>query len=104
PSFTVLWGITAVVVAVTVIRRWKQLTWAAMLPIAWFAVNGLLITRVAPLFGLVAMMMLAPGWAATEPAPPAAPRVAGLWVVDASAVAVVVLLNLVPESRCLTME
>jgi hypothetical protein len=50
------------------------------------------------------MMSLAPAWAAPGAAPSAAPRRAALWFVDALAVAVVALLNLIPESQCLTMQ
>ena len=104
PSFAVLWGITAVVVVATAIRRWRRLSWAAMLPIAWFAVNGLIITRVAPLFGVVAAMSLASAWETPGAVRHSIQRRSPLFVVDAMAVALVALLNLIPESRCLTME
>ena len=60
PSYAILWAMIAVgVVGTTAIRRPKQITWAAALPVAWLAVNSLFVTRLAPFFGEVAVLTLA---------------------------------------------
>jgi hypothetical protein len=106
-SYAVLWALIAVgVVATTAIRRRTQITWAAALPVAWLAVNSLLVTRLAPFFGEVAVLNLATAWQ-----PPAQSstvvrrqRAWGFVMIDVLAVALVVLPNLISESRCLSIR
>src|SRR5207248_10039882 len=69
-SFAVLSAVIAVgVVGTTAMRRRKQMTWAAALPVGWLAVNSLLVTRLAPFFGEVAVMTLAAAWQAPAQSP-----------------------------------
>jgi len=107
PSFAILWALIAVgVVATTVIRRPKQITWAAALPIGWLAINSLFVTRLAPFFGEVAVLTLAAAWEAPAAAPAVAwrQRAWGFVMIDVIAVALVLLPNLIPESRCLIIR
>ncbi|MES1255875.1 MAG: hypothetical protein ABUS56_09720 [Acidobacteriota bacterium] len=96
--------VTAGVVRTTVGRRRARISWAAALPIAWLAVMSLLVTRLLPIFGLVAVCNLAHAWQSGASVQPARPRPAGLALVDVSIVAVVCGFLLLEPSRCLRIE
>jgi hypothetical protein len=106
-SFAVLWAVIAAgVVATTAIRRRKQITWAAALPVGWLAVNSLFVTRLAPFFGEVAVLNLATAWQAPAEASTVVrrQRAWGFVMIDVLAVALVLLPNLISESRCLSIR
>lgn len=93
------------VTAVAVVRGWRRLSWAALLPVAWLGISGLFVDRLWPLFGEVSLLVTSEAWRArsgvahTAPAPPAA------YLVVDGIVALAVWLSLaVPVSRCLPVR
>jgi hypothetical protein len=104
-SNLLVWVVVAAgVVGTTVGRRRAKISWAAALPIAWLAVMSLLVTRLLPIFGLVAACNLADAWQSAGPLQPARVRPVGLVLVDASVVALVCGFLLLEPSRCLRIE
>jgi hypothetical protein len=101
--FGALWPVTIGVLAVSVIYRWRRLSWATALPVAWLALNGLLVARLAALFNEISIFALAPLWASSFlPATEAhEPPMRTYAFVDITIVAAVWLTSAVGTSRCL---
>src|SRR5262245_2461782 len=114
-SSAIVWLVVAAVIVVpTVVRRRSALTWTGMLPAAWLGVSSLFVARLVPLFAEVALLGLAVAWTAeaqmeqplrtqsiADSQPPRRP--ARFLIVDAAAIAAIVLVNLASQTRCLTI-
>jgi hypothetical protein len=116
-SFAVLWLLVAVVIVVpTLMRRRRSISWAGALPAAWLGVMSVFVTRLLPIFGEVAVLGLAQAWTVpltaetnVDSAPgkirnPDATAAPKFLIIDAIVAAVVVLANVIPQSRCLAIE
>jgi hypothetical protein len=109
PTAGLLWAfIVIAIVAPIVVRRRATLTWASALPIAWLGVMSLLVTRLLPFFGEVAVLGLADAW---PPVPSqegdavaAQSRPLALALIDVAIVAAVALPSIIPLSRCLPID
>jgi hypothetical protein len=107
--YVLLWPLTVGVVATTALARWRHLTWAASLPVLWLGVNGLFVSRLAPLFSEIALLATAQAWRssnvlAASPALPARMPVRAKMMVDAAVLAAVTLTPFAGHIRCLEIE
>jgi len=110
PTSGLLWAVVAIAIAASpLLRDRSRLTWAGLLPVAWLGAMSLFVARLVPIFAEAALLGFAAGASATVRRSDGVavvrgsafdPRIA----IDAIAVAVVVLFNLVPESRCLPIR
>jgi hypothetical protein len=104
-----LWAVTVGIVAATAIFRWRRMTWATLLPVAWIGVSGLMVARIFPLFSELAILAVSQAW--QVPADWPAPRISrppvkakGRGIVNVSAVILAWLFTAVGESRCLPID
>ena len=114
----VLWLLVAAVIVVpTLIRRRRSISWAGALPAAWLGVMSAFVARLLPIFGEVAVLGLAQAWTVRLKADtivdgasgevrlkPDAPAARQFLIIDAIVAAVIVLANVIPQSRCLAIE
>ena len=117
-SSAVLWLLVAAVIVVpTLIRRRRSISWAGALPAAWLGVMSVFVTRLLPIFGEVAVLGLAQAWtvrlnadaivdgaSAEVRLKPDATAARQFLIIDAIVAAVIVLANVIPQSRCLAIE
>jgi len=118
PTETVTWLIvSAAIVIPTVVKHRRAVSWAAALPLGWLAVISLLVARMLPIYGEVALLCLADAWRSSNgKLSPSAPRgnvvatrrarPSGFMplVIDALVVIAIAAANLVPQSRGLTTD
>jgi hypothetical protein len=100
-SHAVMWTVMAAVVAVSTVRGWKRISWAALLPAVWLGASGIFVDRLATLFCEVALLATSEAWSVDRAAPAGARRPVSHTVVDLLVVAAVWALNAVPAARCL---
>lgn len=104
-SHGLLWALMVIVVATTIAKRWRMLTWASLFPVLWLGGSSLFVARLWPLFCEVALLATAQAWRPTGESPSVArvamARPAGTLLIDAMAVAIVWALNAVGPIRCL---
>ena len=117
-SFAVLWLlVAAVIVLPTLIRRRRSISWAGALPAAWLGVMSIFVARLLPIFSEVAVLGLAQAWTVrlkadtiVDPASgevrlkPGAAAARHFLIIDAIVAAVTVLVNVIPQSRCLASK
>ncbi len=104
-SDLVLWVLVAGFIGTMIVRRRRDLTWSALLPVAWLGVMSVFVARLLPLFSVVATVFVARAWRLPAGDPgPARTRPAGLLLIDAAVVGAVCLANVVTPSRCLAIQ
>ena len=93
------------ILATTLIARRRQMTWARTMPALWLGANGVFVSRLAPLFALLACFTALEAWRDDAyDAPLAALRSAQVgrrWIVDALALVAVTVPFGVQQGRCL---
>lgn len=114
PTHLVLWPLTVGFLCATILTRWRSLRWAMLLPAIWLTLNGLTVSRLAPLAALVVAWCVAGAWRAGDPDPGESSGgidsfnrlhagAASRRIVDAVMLAAVALPLLVAQSRCLPL-
>jgi hypothetical protein len=107
-SYMLLWPLTVGVVVTTAIARWRHMTWATLLPVIWLGVNGLFVSRLAPLFSEIALLAVSQAWQALPaeraPAPRGVIPFGAKVVVDALVLAYVTITPFVRHVRCLHID
>jgi hypothetical protein len=102
-SFFVLWVVAwAMVLGTGRIIGLRAITWAGALPVVWLGVMSAFVTRLMPLFAVVALGSCAATWKAGEPTPQLS-RPRGFVAIDTAVILAVSLMFLYPASRCLTI-
>ncbi len=101
-----LWPLTVGVFTTTAIARWRHLTWATALPAIWLGVNGLLVSRLAPLFSEIALLATAQAWRSSDVETAAIASVTRVparakMIVDAMVLVAVTITPITSHVRCL---
>ena len=60
--FAGLWVVTAGILIITLIFRWRQIHWATCLPVIGLGLGSVRVARLAPLFAEVAIIAISQGW------------------------------------------
>ena len=101
-----LWTITSAVLAVTVVKSVRRLTWSSLLPAAGLCLAAVFVDRLGPLFALASLLTWRSGWSGTDQAP--SPQVtthvpAPVWMVDAAIVVAAWVIVTTTAVQCLAV-
>ncbi len=104
PDLGLIWPLTIAAILVTFVARRHRANVATSLPLFWFALSGLLVARIAPLFSEISLFALAQMLTNGAAAEDIHPRPSSHLVIDFAVVAGLWTWSLLGSAKCLPIK